>query len=106
MALANDSPNPDLLEDLRAAIRSEAYEKALTLLPAYVRQLEQALVGDHSRREAADRLVEEANQLFRWAKRTISANRAHTQAELHRLSYVGRCQPVKERRGPTCLAEA
>jgi hypothetical protein len=90
----------DLVERLRAAVRSESYEEVLELLGAYHRRLEQLLGEASGDPEESRRLFADARELLDWAKASTAANRAHAQVSLSRLAHAAGYMPAKNAHGP------
>jgi hypothetical protein len=79
-----------LTDRLRNAIRREAYEDVLGLLPEYNRRFEQALQAASGDLAETRRVAAEARELFDWARATVAASRAHTEASLGKMNAASR----------------
>jgi len=91
----------ELVERLRAAVRSEAYEEVLEHLGAYNRRFEQLLGEASGDPEESRRLFAEARELLEWAKVSTATNRAHAQASLSRLTHASGYAPAKNGHVPS-----
>jgi hypothetical protein len=101
-ARVDAAPETDgLVERLRAAVRSEAYEEVLEHLGAYNRRFEQLLGEASGDPEESRRLFAEARELLEWAKLSTATNRAHAQARLSRLTHASGYAPAKNGHAPT-----
>jgi hypothetical protein len=101
-ARVDAAPETDgLVERLRAAVRSEAYEEVLEHLGAYNRRFEQLLGEASGDAEESRRLFAEARELLEWAKQSTAANRGHAQASLSRLTHAAGYAPAKNGHAPT-----
>ncbi len=84
-----------LMERLRSAIRREAYDDVLGLLPEYNRHFEQALHEASGDLAETKRVAGEARELFDWARATVAASRAHAQDSLSQMDAAARYKAVR-----------
>ena len=79
---------------LRAAVRSEAYDKIPQLLAEHNRRFEQAAREVPNGSAEARLLAVEARETLDWVKASVLANRAHAEASLGRLNSTTRYLPA------------
>ena len=71
---------------LRAAVASQAYDEARTLIPGYCQTLQQEFDKHPLSSPEARQIAEDARELYQWMARTILVDRAHCAAALQRLA--------------------
>jgi hypothetical protein len=89
---------PTSAQRLRAAIASESWREARSLLPDYGRELESTLKGAAPGSPEAARLLRDARELCEWTRRMALISRAHAAARLDELERAGRYHRVPVRR--------
>lgn len=78
----------DVAARLRAAVTSQAYAEAESLVPVYCALLECEFRSQPPSSTQARRIAQEARDLYQWLARTVLADRAHCATELRQLANL------------------
>lgn len=78
----------DVAARLRAAVASQAYAEAESLVPLYCALLECEFRSQPPSSAQARRVAEDARDLYQWLARTVIVDRAHCATELRQLANL------------------